>query len=75
MKIEDIPTEQFQQIIKTLVGKGWQLVYEFDGFIAWIDYGEVHLKKDETIVKFFWDNWTEGEILADAEIEEIRSLL
>ncbi|BCM89897.1 hypothetical protein IAD21_01747 [Abditibacteriota bacterium] len=75
MKIEDIPTEQFQRIMKTLVSNGWQCIYEFDGVIAWVDYGEVHLKNGNNLVKFVWDNWTEGEITADREIEEVRALL
>lgn len=75
MFIEVIPTEKFNCVLETLIERGWEIIYVYGGFDAWIDYEEVHLKHNGTLVKFVWDNWTEGEITADREIEEIRSLL
>ncbi|RYX84893.1 hypothetical protein EON83_08100 [bacterium] len=75
MFVETIPTEKFNYVLETLIERGWEILYVYGGFDAWIDYGEVHLKQNGILVKFVWDNWTEGEIKADIEIEEIRALL
>lgn len=60
--IKDIPTEQFNKIIRGLIDEGWTKIYEYTGFDAWIDYGCVKLRKGDRKLKFEWDNWTEGSI-------------
>jgi len=60
--IKDIPTETFNDIIKTLLNDDWKKTYEYKGFDAWIDYGKVKLKKNGSKLVFEWDNWTEGSI-------------
>ncbi len=60
--IKDIPTEQFHAIIDELVAQGWEKRSTYNGFDAWIDYGKVKLKKQNTKLTFEWDNWTEGSV-------------
>lgn len=60
--IKDIPTDQFNQIIRGLIDEGWVKTYEYSGFDAWIDYGCVKLRKRRQKLKFEWDNWTEGSV-------------
>ena len=60
--IKDIPTEQFNALVETLVASGWRKRYEYSGFDAWIDYGRIKLRKGQTILNLEWDNWTEGSI-------------
>lgn len=60
--IRDIPTEQFNSLLKSLTGSGWRETYVYDGFDAWIDYGQVKLKKNRVRLNCEWDNWTEGSI-------------
>lgn len=43
--IKDIPTARFDCIAKELVAAGWCKTYEYDGFDAWIDYGEIETSK------------------------------
>lgn len=60
--IEDIPTENFNIILKEYLAAGWVKVYEYEGFDAWIDYGRIDLKKGRSKIRLEWDNWTEGQI-------------
>ena len=60
--IKDIPTDQFNEIIRALIDDGWKLTSHYSGFDAWIDYGRVKLRKKPHRLKFEWDNWTEGSI-------------
>ena len=60
--IKDIPSDQFHQIIESLIASGWNKTYVYDGFDAWIDYGKVKLKGNGCKLTFEWDNWTEGSI-------------
>ena len=60
--IKDIPTEQFNSIIESMISLGWKKTYEYSGFDAWIDYGKIKLKKNRTKLTFEWDNWTEGSV-------------
>lgn len=60
--INDIPTEQFNALIESLLQSGWRKTYSYDGFDAWIDYGKVKLRKGRVKLTFEWDNWTEGSI-------------
>ena len=72
--IKDIPTDQFNQIIRGLIDEGWAKTYEYSGFDAWIDYGCVKLRKDRKNLKFEWDNWTEGSIEGEPRLlEEIAA--
>lgn len=70
--IKDIPTEQFNALLESLVSTGWRKSYVYDGFDAWIDYGQVKLKKGGAKLNCEWDNWTEGSIEGPSSlIEEI----
>ena len=60
--IKDIPTQRFNEVIVELIANGWVKTYEYSGFDAWIDYGNVRLKKDGSTLNCEWDNWTEGSI-------------
>jgi hypothetical protein len=60
--IQDIPTDEFNELILSLQSEGWEKVFEYAGFDAWIDYGSVRLKKNGVKLKFEWDNWDEGSI-------------
>ena len=75
MKIQDIPTERFDRVLQSFRRNKWRTIYSYKGFDAGIDYDEIHLSKDGKIVKFVWDNWTEGEISSEDEIAELRALL
>jgi len=70
--IKDIPTDQFNQIIKTLTSSGWKQTYVYEGVDAWIDYGKVKLKGVKHQLTFEWDNWTEGSI--EGPSKEIHKL-
>ena len=75
MKISDIPTETFNQIIKDLRSQGWRKIEEYDGFDAWIDYGKMVLRKNGEELVFEWDNWEEGTVEgADSTIGEILTV-
>lgn len=63
--VKDIPTDEFNKIIESLIKNGWKKVYEYDGFDAWIDYGKLILKNKNKKLLFEWDNWTEGSIEAE----------
>ena len=72
--VKDVPTEQFNEIISSLLKNGWEKTYEYDGFDAWIDYGEIKLKNKNKKLKFEWDNWTEGSIEAEEKtLKEIAN--
>ncbi len=66
MKIEDIPTKTFNRVIAELLEEGWEKIYVYDGFDAWIDYAEVHLRKANSDLWFTWDNWLEGKVEGEA---------
>ena len=66
--IKDIPTDQFNEIIRGLIGEGWTKTYEYAGFDAWLDYGCVKLRKGRQKLKFEWDNWTEGSVEGPPQI-------
>ncbi len=70
--IKDIPTDQFNSLIESLISSGWKKTYVYDGFDAWIDYGKVKLKNNDCRLTFEWDNWSEGSIEGPAE--EIEKL-
>ncbi|MBD3668389.1 MAG: hypothetical protein HUJ16_10535 [Kangiella sp.] len=65
--VQDIPTDDFNRILKFCLNNGWAKTYEYDGFDAWIDYGKVKLSKEGRELKFEWDNWCEGEISGKAD--------
>ena len=60
--IKDIPTDRFNRLAVELVGAGWHKVAEDDGFDAWIDYGQITLRKGPAKLTLEWDNWTGGSI-------------
>ena len=62
MKVANIPTSEFNQLIKTLRRAGWKKTFEYDNIDSWIDFGEVILEKDGCALVFKWDNWSEGEV-------------
>lgn len=75
MRIEAIPTDQFNAALVALRDNGWAVTYVYDGWDAWIDYGAANLEKDGMQVHFEWDNWLEGIISAGVEVPEVRSVL
>jgi hypothetical protein len=60
--IKDIPTKRFKELIAALTDAGWRKTGEYQGFDAWIDYGQVSLKKGGVKLNLEWDNWTEGSV-------------
>ena len=66
--IKDIPTEQFNDILLSLIEEQWIKIYEYTGFDAWVDYGCIKLRKDGQRLKFEWDNWTEGSIEGSPQV-------
>ena len=60
--IRDIPTERYNELPDWLRQRGWTLVSEYDGFDAWVDFGELRFERDGTRIRLEWDNWTEGSI-------------
>ena len=70
--IKEIPTDQFNQLIESLISSGWKKTYVYNGFDAWIDYGKVKLKNNGCRLSFEWDNWTEGSV--EGPIQEIQKL-
>ncbi|MCY7297048.1 hypothetical protein [Alteromonas sp. a30] len=68
--IKDIPTDQFNEIIESLISSGWKKIYVYDGFDAWIDYGKVKLQCADCKLIFEWDNWTEGSVEGPAKVIE-----
>lgn len=62
IKVCDIPTDLFNEVLEQLLNSGWTKIYEYDNFDAWIDYGKVVVKKDGTRVVLEWTNWLEGEV-------------
>lgn len=60
--IKDIPTPRFREIVDSMKGDGWRKTGEYEGFDAWIDYGQIKMEKGGVRLKFEWDNWTEGSI-------------
>ena len=70
--IKDIPTDKFKDLIKTKIDEGWDKIYVYDEFDAWIDYGKVIIKKDGIKLTFEWDNWTEGSV--EGSSQEIEKL-
>ncbi|MCP4043156.1 MAG: DUF3450 domain-containing protein [Gammaproteobacteria bacterium] len=76
MKIEDIPTEIFNGIIKSHVKSGWKNIDEYKGFDAWIDYGKVVLSNGKSQLVFEWDNWSEGWVEGPEEyLDEINKAI
>ena len=70
--IENINTDLFNEILEQLLGNGWVKLYEYDAIDAWIDFGKVKIKKNNTILTFEWDNYMEGVIIGNKnEIEQI----
>ena len=69
--IKDIPTERFNSIARELIAAGWCKTYEYAGFDAWIDYGEIKLRRNGVRLRLEWDNWTEGSIEGPAGVVEV----
>ncbi|SDK77157.1 hypothetical protein [Microbulbifer yueqingensis] len=70
--IKHIPTGKFNTLLESLIRSGWKRTYIYDGMDAWIDYGQVKLKKDGVRLNCEWDNWNEGSIEGPAsDIQEI----
>ena len=72
--IKDIPTDQFNELIESMISSGWKKTYVYDEFDVWVDYGKVKLKNNGCRLTFEWDNWTEGSIEGPVKIiEELAS--
>lgn len=61
--IEDVPIEKFNEILKDHLDEGWEKIFVYGGFDAWIDYGRANQKKGRVILRFEWGNWTEGKVI------------
>ena len=68
--IKDIPTEQFEVLIKDFIAAGWKKTSTYDGIDAWIDYGKVILTRQGARLTLEWDNWTEGSIEGPIKVIE-----
>jgi hypothetical protein len=68
--IKDISPERFHALVDELARDGWRKTSEYDGFDAWIDYGQINLKKGVIKLTLEWDNWTEGSIEGPRDVVE-----
>ncbi|MDR0233910.1 MAG: hypothetical protein LBI31_03800, partial [Zoogloeaceae bacterium] len=68
--IKDLPTAQFNALIAELVSAGWRKTSEYKGFDAWIDYGQIKMRRDGIRLTFEWDNWTEGSVEGSRNVVE-----
>jgi hypothetical protein len=66
--IKDIQTDYFHTITEELLLSGWEKTYEYQGFDAWIDYGQITLKKGFVKLNLEWDNWSEGSFEGPSNI-------
>ena len=74
MKVPDIPTDIFYQIISELRSEEWKAVLEYAGFYAGTDYDLVVLKRQGVKLKFEWDNWLEGSVEGpNTQVQELRA--
>ena len=72
--IKDIPTDDLRKLVAALRSAGWRKTAEYDGFDAWIDYGEITLRRGFQKLTVEWDNWTEGSVEGPrTTIEKIAS--
>ena len=62
IRVENVPTETFNEILKAHLARGWVKTYEYEGFDAWIDYGRADVQSGQETLRFEWTNWLEGEI-------------
>ncbi|MDO6540854.1 hypothetical protein Q4524_19880 [Alteromonas stellipolaris] len=60
--IENVDTDLFNEILEQFLDKGWEKIYEYDAFDAWIDFGKVKIRKNKNVIVFEWDNYMEGVI-------------
>ncbi len=68
--IKDIPTEEFNSILKEHLDTGWNKTYEYNGVDAWIDFGRIDVNKGKCNLEFEWNNWTGGQITGPREAIE-----
>ncbi|MFE3194529.1 hypothetical protein ACFXHA_36375 [Nocardia sp. NPDC059240] len=59
---KNIPTQCFNELLEHYLSIGWQPTYEYAGPDAWIDYGRVHLKRGNNVLRFRWTNYDEGSV-------------
>jgi hypothetical protein len=70
--IENVDTVLFNEILEQFLDNGWEKIYEYDAFDAWIDFGKVKIRKGKTVLVFEWDNYMEGVIKGNKnEIEKV----
>jgi len=62
IKLDNIPTDIFKQLLQQLLEQNWKMVGNYDEFDAWIDYAKVELSNNERQLICEWDNWSEGSI-------------
>ncbi len=74
MRIEDIKTEQGNQVLFTLLDEGWVKEVEYGPlmFDKAIDYDFYALRRGEHTLHFEWDNWFEWSI--DGPDDVVREL-
>lgn len=68
--IKNIPTDRFKQLVSELTAAGWIKSNAYDGFDAWVDYGNIRLRKAGCTLNLEWDNWTEGSIEGPKKVIE-----
>lgn len=69
-RIADIPTETYQRIVEELRADGWDIVYEYAGMDAGIDYGRIDLRRGDDAICCEWTWVCEGELEGPAAIVE-----
>ena len=65
--IDNIATEQFNELKERMINDGWRLVRDYGGLDKGIDYDFCALKRKNHRVVLEWSNYDEGSIKAPAE--------
>lgn len=65
---QNIPTAQMGALRSHLEQQGWQLVDEYAGIDAGIDYSESHFAQQGMTLNLQWDPWEEGRLSGPATV-------
>lgn len=75
MRLENIPTPAYEQIIADLNATGWKQTAGYGGFDAGIDYASTTLKKQGCTLKFEWKLYFEGQVVGpEALLRELKQM-
>ena len=68
-RIEDIPTDLGNALLRDLLSSGWRIVDQYPDhmFDKGIDYDSYTLKGQTGKLEFEWSNWDEWSILGSEE--------